>query len=138
MAGDSFELGNTIATCYQNNINVTFGCPVTTTTLRGILSWGKMSIEPSLKKFFFSLGKNFPRKNIEPSLKKNFFLCHSPLRGEAGCLGGSVVGHLPLAQVVIPGQGPGIESRIGLPMGTLLLPLPMSLPLSLFLSVSHE
>ena len=50
-----------------------------------------------------------------------------------GCLGGSAVEHLPLAQGVI--QGTGIKSHIGLPTGCLLLPLPlpMSLPLSLSL-----
>ena len=41
-----------------------------------------------------------------------------------GCLGGSAVDGLPLA------QGPGIESHIGVPAGSLLLPLPVSLPLS--------
>ena len=51
----------------------------------------------------------------------------------SGCLGGSVVKHLPSAQVMIP-RSPGIKSHIGLPKGSLLLPLPMSLPLSLFLS----
>ena len=51
-----------------------------------------------------------------------------------GCLGGSAVEHLPSAQGMIPGSG--IESRIGLPARSLLLPLPGSLPLSL--CVSHE
>ena len=51
-----------------------------------------------------------------------------------GNLGGSVVEHLSSAQVMI--LGPGIESHIGLPTGSLLLPLPMSLPLSV--GVSHE
>ena len=41
-----------------------------------------------------------------------------------GHLGGSVIEHLPLAQVMI--WGPGMES-----VGSLLLPLPMSLPLFL-------
>ena len=50
-----------------------------------------------------------------------------------GRLGGSVVERLPLAPVMI--LGPGIESHIGFPAGTLLL-LPMTLPLSLSLSVS--
>ena len=45
----------------------------------------------------------------------------------AGHLGGSAVGHLPWAQVMILGFQ--IESRIGFPVGSLLLPLPMSLPL---------
>ena len=57
-------------------------------------------------------------------------------RQKPGHLGGSVVEHLPLAQVVIP--GPGIKSHFGLPVGklpSLFLPLPMSLPLSV---VSHE
>ena len=39
-------------------------------------------------------------------------------------LGGSMVEHLPLAQGVIP--GPGIESHIGLPAGSLLVSLPVS------------
>ena len=43
-----------------------------------------------------------------------------------GHLGGSVVERLLLAQGVIPGSR--IESRIGLPAWTLLLPLPVSLP----------
>ena len=46
-----------------------------------------------------------------------------------GHLGGSAVEDLPLAQGMIPGSG--IESHIGLPAGSLLLPLPMSLPLSI-------
>ena len=37
-----------------------------------------------------------------------------------GAWGGSVVEHLPLAQGVTPG-GPGIESHVGLPAGSLLL-----------------
>ena len=49
-----------------------------------------------------------------------------------GCLGGSAVEHLPLAQGMIP--GPGIGSHIRLPIGSLLLPLPMSLPLSVYVS----
>ena len=51
-----------------------------------------------------------------------------------GNLGGSVVEHLPSAQVVIPGSSD--ESRIGLPSRSLLLPLLLSLPLSV--CVSHE
>ena len=51
-----------------------------------------------------------------------------------GCLGGSVVESLPLAQGLIPGQG--IESRIQLPTRSLLLPLPMSLPL--FVSLMNK
>ena len=47
-------------------------------------------------------------------------------------LGGSVVEPLPLAQVVIPGSWD--ESHIGFPAGSLLLPLPVSLPLSVCLS----
>ena len=51
--------------------------------------------------------------------------------GILGRLGGSVVEHLPLTQGMIPGsQGPGIESQVRLPVGILLLPLPVSLPLS--------
>ena len=48
-------------------------------------------------------------------------------RKTSGHLGGSVVEHLPSAQGVIPGSE--IESHIGLLAGSLLLPLPMSLPL---------
>ena len=39
---------------------------------------------------------------------------------------------LPLAQVII--QGSKIESGIGLPMGILLFPLPVVLPLSVSLT----
>ena len=49
-----------------------------------------------------------------------------------GDLGGSAVEHLPSAQGVTP--DPGIKSHIGLPTGSLLLPLPVSLRLSLCLS----
>ena len=49
-----------------------------------------------------------------------------------GCLGGSMVERLPLAQGVILGSG--IESFISILAGSLLLPLPMSLPLSVCLS----
>ena len=49
-----------------------------------------------------------------------------------GCLGDSAVECLSLAQGMI--LGPGMESLIGLPMGSLLLPLPMTLPLSVCLS----
>ena len=50
---------------------------------------------------------------------------------DGGHLGDSVVECLSLAQGVI--QGPGIESHIGLPTGSLLLLLPISLPLSVSL-----
>ena len=50
-----------------------------------------------------------------------------------GHLGVSVVEHLPLAQVVIP--GPWDRVHIGLPIGSLLLPLPVSFG---SLCVSHE
>ena len=53
--------------------------------------------------------------------------------GPPGCLGGSAVGHLPLVQGMIP--CPGIKSHIGLLVGSLLLPFPMSLPLSLSLGL---
>ena len=53
-------------------------------------------------------------------------------RGQPGWLGGLVS---PLPQGVILGSwGPGIESHVGLPAWSLLLPLPVSLPLSLCLS----
>ena len=35
-------------------------------------------------------------------------------------------------------QGPGIRPRIGLPTGSLILPLPMSLPLSLCFSLTNK
>ena len=47
------------------------------------------------------------------------------------CLGGSVVEHLPLAQVVIPGSWDRVPH--GLPTGSLLLHLPVSLSLSVSL-----
>ena len=50
---------------------------------------------------------------------------------DLGCLGGSVVGCLALAQGMIPGSG--TEFHIRLFAGSLLLPLPMSLPLSVSL-----
>ena len=49
-----------------------------------------------------------------------------------GRLGGSVVEHLPLAQIVILGSW--IESHVGLCAGSLLLAPPVSLPFSLCLS----
>ena len=52
----------------------------------------------------------------------------SPGRLGPGCLR---VEHLPWAQAVMPRSG--MESRIGLPAGGLLLPLPASLPLSVSL-----
>ena len=56
--------------------------------------------------------------------------------GVEGHLGGSVVGHLPLAQVVI--QGPGIEFHFKFPTGSLLLPLPVSLPLCVCVSLMNK
>ena len=50
----------------------------------------------------------------------------------SGHLGGSVVKHLPLAQGVIP--SPGGKSYIKLPVRRLLLPLSMTLLLSVCLS----
>ena len=44
---------------------------------------------------------------------------------KVGCLSGSEAERLPSALVVI--LGPGIKSCIGLPLGSLLLPLSMSL-----------
>ena len=49
-------------------------------------------------------------------------------------MGGSVVECLPLAQVMIPGSWNQVPHQD--PSGSLLLPLPVSLPPSL--SVSHE
>ena len=54
--------------------------------------------------------------------------------GGGGRLGGSAVEHLPSAQGVIPESR--IKPYIGLLVGSLLLPLPVSLLLSL--CVSHE
>ena len=48
-----------------------------------------------------------------------------------GRLGGSVVEHLTSSQGLIPGSR--IESHVGLPAWSLLLPLPVSLPLSVSL-----
>ena len=57
-----------------------------------------------------------------------------------GCLGGSVVERLPSTQGTIPWCG--IKSRVGLPVGSLLLPLllplPMSLPLSLSVTIINK
>ena len=53
-----------------------------------------------------------------------------------GCLGGSAVECLPLAQDMI--LGPGIESLIGLPAWSLLLSLPMSLSLSVCVSLMNK
>ena len=53
-----------------------------------------------------------------------------------GHLGGSAVGHLPSAQVVI--WGSGIKSHIGLPARSLLLSLPMFLPLSQSVSLMNK
>ena len=50
-------------------------------------------------------------------------------RGQQGCLGGSVAERLPSVQGVIPDFG--IESHIRVPVRSLILPLPVSLPLSL-------
>ena len=51
---------------------------------------------------------------------------------DPGCLGGSGVKSLPLTQGVILESG--IESHIGVPVGSLLLSWPNFLPLSLSLS----
>ena len=53
-----------------------------------------------------------------------------------GRLGGSEAECLPSAQGMIPGSG--IQSCIGLPARNLLLPLPVSLPLSLYLSLMNK
>ena len=50
--------------------------------------------------------------------------------------GGSAVERLPSAQGVI--LGPGIESRLGLPAWSLLLPLPVCLPLSQSVSLMNK
>ena len=56
------------------------------------------------------------------------------INNELGSLGGSMVKRLPWAQGVIP----GIESHVGLPAWGLLLPLPVSLPLSLCVSLMNK
>ena len=61
-------------------------------------------------------------------------LCKFTLNAIVGRLGGSAVERLPLAQGMILGSG--IESRMGLPMGSLLLLLPVSLSLSVCACVS--
>ena len=53
-----------------------------------------------------------------------------------GLLGGSAVEGLCLTLGMIPGSG--IESHIQFFVGSLLLPLPMSLPLSLFVSFINQ
>ena len=65
---------------------------------------------------------------------KEKFVCKKTIWGR---LGGSAVEHLPLAQSMILGLG--IKFHIGLPVRNLLLPLPMSLPLSLcFLQINKK
>ena len=59
--------------------------------------------------------------------------CCSVLKGDVqGRLGGSVVGRLPLAQGVVLETWDRLPHRA--PVGDLLLPLPVSLPLSVCLS----
>ena len=58
--------------------------------------------------------------------------CTQENRKFQGCLGGSVVERLPLAQAIILESC--FQSCIRLPAGSLLLPLPMSPHLSLCLS----
>ena len=53
-----------------------------------------------------------------------------------GCLGGSVVEHLPLAYVVIPGSRDQVPHRV--PQESLLPPLPVSLPLSVCVSLMNK
>jgi len=48
-------------------------------------------------------------------------------RGKKGYLGGSVVKHLPSAQVMIPGSWDGAPRRAPCSAGSLLLPLPLPL-----------
>ena len=69
-------------------------------------------------------------------MKADHFVCTGGMdigkeRGGEGRLGGSAVEGLPLAQGVILGSG--MESHIGLPAWSLLLPLLMCLPLSVSL-----
>ena len=67
------------------------------------------------------LNQNFWSRSSDPCLTRLL-----------GYLGGSVVECLPLAQGVIPGFRDQVPHQA--PAGSLLLPLPMSLPLC----VSHE
>ena len=53
-----------------------------------------------------------------------------------GSLGGSVVSRLPLAQGTILESRDG--SHVRLPAWSLLIPLPVSLPLSLYIYVYHK
>ena len=66
------------------------------------------------------MGNFNPRQKV--AINKHIIAYYS---GTEGRLGGSVVECLPWAQGVIPGSG--IESHMGLPVGSLLLPLPVSL-----------
>ncbi|CAK7320259.1 hypothetical protein VULLAG_LOCUS22521 [Vulpes lagopus] len=79
------------------------------------------------------VGTRYPQWDLSVASKLSSIKSSSEVFFQ-GHVGGSVAEHLPLAQSVIP--GPGIESHIRLPAGSLLLPLPMSLPLSV--CVSHE
>ena len=68
------------------------------------------------------------RVRVPPAKRSVFFLRSvSYNKAQRGCLGSPAVEHLPLAQGLSPGSG--IESHIGLLVGSLLLPLPVSLPL---------
>ena len=69
---------------------------------------------------------------IEETVQPQRVIGSKSLKYILGYLGGSVVEHLPLAPGVI--RGLGIESHIRLPVKSLLLPLSMSLPLSVCLS----
>ena len=66
--------------------------------------------------------------------EKSDKICQEHLK--PGHLGGSVVKCLPLTQVMILGSWDGVPHQ--LPAGSLLLPLPMSLPLSLSVSLMNE
>ena len=58
--------------------------------------------------------------------------------GIPGWLSGSAPAFGPGCDPGVPGSSLGIEFRVGLPAWSMLLPLPVSLPLSLSLYVYHE
>ena len=63
------------------------------------------------------------------------------LGGSVGCLGGSVVKHLPSVQVMIPVSWDRAPHQAPCSTGSLILPLPLPLlvfPLSRYLSLSNK
>ena len=66
--------------------------------------------------------------DLEQNERKGSFSKSKKMKLGGRCLGDPAVERLPLTQCMI--LGPGMESCIRLPMGSLLLPLLGSLPLS--------